>query len=1112
MEFINVSQRVFHKGVIQGSSGCESDLYKADNMLADRGHWCTKKKSSPGAEFAIIDYHKHVPVDYIKLTASAGGSSTFPNGFRLEGSYDGQSWSFLYSENNTSLESNIHEVHLPLTIIRFLKIVINDPAVLGSNYYSEIGKIEAGIFGVESIKASSVNGINKPERLLSGDATALWESGQNAASVMESINIDLGKTFCVNRIQLGSAGEGFPENFHLETSVDGEIWITLLHEKNISSESGQRYFWETDIKPARFIRFESSGVKLQGGKFGLRLSEFSVYAAPVNNMHTHTVGDISPHASVFHAGMVRLARDGESVPGAVIQSTDSRLRDSSTVFKGIVQLANDSDSAPGLAVQANDSRLQPATEQRAGIVRLAYNRETGENAVVQANDSRLQHASEDNFGIVRICKDGEYKEHSVVSGNDSRLQKATPASFGICRLSEDGGSEQGSVVQANDRRLKDASTYSKGIVKIAKDGEASDDAVVVSSDRRLKNATASTKGIVELAEDGEDAPGVVVQGNDRRLKDATTDRRGIVELAGDGEEKEGAAVQGNDRRLKDATTGSKGIVELAEDGEDAAGVAVQGNDRRLKKAGETSPGIMRFAADGTTEPLTAVQGNDRRLKDATTVSRGIVELAEDGEDAAGVVVQGNDRRLKDATTERKGIVELAGDGEEKEGTAVQGNDRRLKDASVERKGIVRFAGDGEVSPEVAVQGSDKRLKDATDIFKGIVRLAKDGENTDGAAVQGSDRRLKDATTTGKGIVELAEDGEDAAGVAVQGNDSRLKPATEKSTGIVKFASHGTSSPGVAVQGDDPRLSDSREPLPHEHNYAQKVHEYSSHSGTISVRDQKSEPFSGITAPSDESSVIYGNNVSAEKYAIGVAGISGSPSAENVNSYGVLGHSTHVGVRGQSSGSEGHGAGVVGASRFGAGGVFSSEHGYSLIADGSGSVLNGFDDSLKLLGNGKALFVSGSSQFEGMVTVKGDGKENLFPGGAVELFEVDDADYISPGDLLAVSEGGNSLLTKSKKSYNRSVIGIVSGNPYIVINNSGKEEKIFPVVLAGKALCRVDARNNPVKPGDLIVASDTAGCGMAGKIDSFDKVGTVIGKALDALDDGIGLIAVFVTHL
>jgi len=1111
MEFINISQKIFYKGIIHSSSSCESELFKADNILGDKGHWCTKKRTAAIKEYSIIDFEKQVPVDYIKITASSGGSSTFPNGFRLEGSNDCEVWTVLYSESNTSLDANIHEVQLPLTIFRFLKILIYDPAVLGSNYYSEIGKIEAGIYGIEDVKAGSFIGLNTPEKLFNSDPGSYWESAQNTTSVMECINIDFGKIFCINRVLLGSVSEGFPESFHVETSVDNDVWITLLHEKGLDVENGKKYFWETDIRPARFLRFEAPGKRLINGKYGLKISEMAISAAPVDPLHTHTIGDISPHASVFNAGMARLARDGECVPGTVVQSTDSRLRDASTVFKGIVQLSNGSDSTPGLAVQANDPRLQAATEQKEGIVRLAYNRETSSNAVVQSSDSRLQHAAVENFGIVRVCPDGEYKDQSVVSGNDSRIHKATNSSYGICILADNGGSDVGTVVQGNDSRLMDASNHSKGIVRVAEDGEISDDAVVKSSDKRLKDATTKNKGIVELAEDGEAEVGLAVQGNDRRLKDATTESKGIVELAEDGEEKEGAAVQSNDKRLRDATTSGKGIVELAEDGEEAANVAVQGNDKRLKKATEVSHGIVKFAPDGVVESSAAIQSSDKRLKDATTMSKGIVELAEDGEDAANVAVQGNDKRIKDATTESRGIVELAEDGEDAANVAVQGNDKRLKDATTGSRGIVELAENGEDAPYVAVQGNDKRLKDATVAFKGIVRLANDGESKEGIAVQGNDKRLKNATTTSKGIVEFAEDGEDSGFVAVQGNDKRLKPATEKDSGIVRFSVNGESGHNLAVQADDPRLNDMREPLPHDHDYAPVMHEYASHIGTISVKEKMSEPFTEITPPSNGSSVIYGNNLSEKTFSIGVTGISGAASKDTTGSYGVLGHSTHVGVRGQSSGNDGSGAGVVGASRFGAGGIFSSEHEYSLIADGSGSILNKFDDNLNLSGDGKALLVAGISEFAGKILLKGDGREKDFPGGIAELFEVDEAEYVSPGDILVVNENGNSILSKSKKSYSKSVIGIVSGNPYVIINNSGKEEKLYPVVLAGKTLCKVDARNNPVKPGDLIVVSDTAGCGMAGKIDSFEKIGTVIGKALHGLNEGIGLIPVFVVH-
>ncbi len=1110
MEYINITNTGFHKGKIHISSSSDDDSCKADNILEVPGYWCTKKRSAPIKEFVIIDYEKPVPVDLIRLTASQKGASVFPSSFRIEGSIDCEEWTLLYSEHNTSLDINSYEIPIPLTVFQYLKLLIVEPAVSGSQYFSEIGLLEAGISGVLDVTASSQSSGNDVKNIFLNDSRLFWESELKGNSFNEFVNIDLGKVSSINRILLASTDEGFPENFHIKASIDDEIWITLFYEKGFDAENNKKYFWDTGIVSARYIRLEAAGTQYLNKKFGVQIAEMAVFSAVVNNGHTHNIGDITPHASVFNAGMVTLARDGESLPGAVVQSSDSRLRDASNVFKGIVRFANHGESFPGLAVQSDDSRLQMASELKSGIVRLAYNRESKANAVVQANDSRLQHAEENSFGIVKICPDGEYKENSVVSGNDQRLQKATTSSHGICLLAPDGGDSQGSVVQGNDRRLKDATRISKGIIRIANDGEETEDAVPSAGDKRLKDATTQSKGIVELAEDGEDKPGVAVQGNDKRLKDATTQSKGIVELAEDGEDKPGVAVQGNDKRLKDATTENKGIVELAEDGEDKPGVAIQANDKRLRDASETAKGIMKFAHDGDISPLSAVQGNDKRLKKATTMASGIVELAEDGEDKPEVVVQGNDKRLKDATTENKGIIELAEDGEDKPGVAVQGNDNRLKDATTESKGIVELAEDGEDKPGVAVQGNDKRLKDASETAKGIMKFAHDGGSDPLSAVQGNDKRLKKATTTTFGIVELAENGEDKEGVAVQGNDKRLKPATEEMPGIVKFSRNGESSSKLAVQADDFRLNNSREPLPHTHEYAPVNHSFNSHSGTIVLRESKNESFKDITPPSDGSSVIYANNTSETGPAIGIAGIAGN-NKESSDAYGIVGHSTHVGVRGQSSGKEGSGAGVVGASRFGAGGIFSSEHGFSIIADGSGTLINSYDKSINLMGDGKALLVKGDAEFQGRLVFKINEESPEFPSGLVEFFEVDEAEYISPGDILITSEQGKSLLSKSRKSYSTSVIGVVSGNPCISINNSGKEEKVYPVALAGKVLCKVDARNNPVNPGDLIVASDVAGCGMAGHIDSFDKIGSVIGKALERLEDGVALISVFITH-
>ena len=382
------------------------------------------------------------------------------------------------------------------------------------------------------------------------------------------------------------------------------------------------------------------------------------------------------------------------------------------------------------------------------------------------------------------------------------------------------------------------------------------------------------------------------------------------------------------------------------------------------------------------------------------------------------------------------------------------------------------------------------------------------------AVQGSDKRLKNATTTARGIVELAEDGEDSPGVAVQGSDKRLKLANEEKAGIIKFAKKGETRKGLAVQSDDPRLSDSRNPLTHSHSYAPLDHDHNSHRGTLSIIDNKSESFPGIVPPTDNSAIIYAKNQSRKKGAAGIIGVTEHQSKQSKHCYGVVGHSQFIGVRGQSSGNPDtfpRGCGILGISRFGAGGVFSSEHGPSLVADGYGAISD-FDDTLPLMGDGNALIVRGRSEFIGTMHIgKGD-SDNGFPDNLVELFQVEEDDYISPGDVLVASDKGNAILSRSRSKFNKSVIGIVSGNPTVILNSTSEEEKLYPVTLAGKTICRVDARENPIKPGDLIVTSETPGCGMAGRIDSFDKIGTVIGKALDSLDDGIGAIAVFVTHI
>jgi len=48
----------------------------------------------------------------------------------------------------------------------------------------------------------------------------------------------------------------------------------------------------------------------------------------------------------------------------------------------------------------------------------------------------------------------------------------------------------------------------------------------------------------------------------------------------------------------------------------------------------------------------------------------------------------------------------------------------------------------------------------------------------------------------------------------------------------------------------------------------------------------------------------------------------------------------------------------------------------------------------------------------------------------------------------VSEQGNAILSRSRNAFNKGVIGVVAGNPVMVINNASSEKKLYPVALTG----------------------------------------------------------------
>jgi hypothetical protein len=61
---------------------------------------------------------------------------------------------------------------------------------------------------------------------------------------------------------------------------------------------------------------------------------------------------------------------------------------------------------------------------------------------------------------------------------------------------------------------------------------------------------------------------------------------------------------------------------------------------------------------------------------------------------------------------------------------------------------------------------------------------------------------------------------------------------------------------------------------------------------------------------------------------------------------------------------------------------------------------------------------------------------------------------------------------------------------------------------GKVYCKVDARYSPIEVGDLLTTSPTMGHAMKAE-DPLKAFGSVIGKALRPLQEGLGLVPVLV---
>jgi hypothetical protein len=214
----------------------------------------------------------------------------------------------------------------------------------------------------------------------------------------------------------------------------------------------------------------------------------------------------------------------------------------------------------------------------------------------------------------------------------------------------------------------------------------------------------------------------------------------------------------------------------------------------------------------------------------------------------------------------------------------------------------------------------------------------------------------------------------------------------------------------------------------------------------------------------------------------VAGVHGTTIAPSGRSHGVMGTSTNpsgAGVYGYNSLS---GPGVTGVSMY-------------------GNPIEGYDrdSNMGMVSYELVFYVNNQGE------VYADG--NFHSGGADFAEMLPGKEGLEPGDVLVVDEDGK--LTRSTEARQSSVVGVYSTQPGFVGGDNGEESLAgkVPLAIMGIVPVKVVSETGSIRAGDLLAASSMPGHAM--NAGDGPKVGTVIGKALEKLDDERGVIKMLV---
>jgi len=140
---------------------------------------------------------------------------------------------------------------------------------------------------------------------------------------------------------------------------------------------------------------------------------------------------------------------------------------------------------------------------------------------------------------------------------------------------------------------------------------------------------------------------------------------------------------------------------------------------------------------------------------------------------------------------------------------------------------------------------------------------------------------------------------------------------------------------------------------------------------------------------------------------------------------------------------------------------------------------------------------------------------LHVGSADVAERINTSEWVEPGNVVEIDPDHPGFFRKSSSPYSTKVAGIISTSPGVILGNTfdakaDKWEDNRPVLaIAGRVPVNVSAENGPIEVGDLLVSSSIPGVAMRGT-DQDACVGAVVGKAMEPLESGTGVIMLQVT--